>query len=82
LPLDGQRPAGAPPFGPPRVEAVGSSSGTRAGKTPTGLGSIRPTDALSLEEEERQRRELQRAFGVFPEAVARPQGHQAPRDNW
>ena len=56
LPLDSQRAAGLPPFGPPRVEAVGSSSGTQAGGTRSGLGSIRPTDALSLEEEKRQRR--------------------------
>ena len=81
-PLDGQRPDGAPPFGPPRVEAVGSSSGTLAGGTPAGLGSIRPTDALSLEEEECQRRELQRAFGVTPEDVARARWQRATRDHW
>jgi len=80
--LDGQRPAGAPPFGPPRVEAVGSSSGTRAGGTPAGLGPIRPTDALSLEKEERQRRELQRAVGVTPEDVAREQWQRTTRDHW
>jgi len=61
--LDGQCPVGAPPFSPPRMEAVGSSSGTRTGAQPTSLGPIRPTDALSPEEEERQRRELQRVSG-------------------
>jgi len=69
--LDGQCPAGAPPFGPPRVEAVGSSSGTRTGGQPAGLGPIRPTDALSPEEEKQQRREIQSVFGVTPEDVAR-----------
>ena len=39
-PLDGQRPEEAPPFGPPRVEMVRGSSGTRAGGTPDGLGTI------------------------------------------
>jgi len=58
LPLDEQRSDGAPPFGPPRVEAVGSFSGTMAGGTPTGLGSSLPVDALSLEYEKRQRWEV------------------------
>jgi len=51
-PLDGQRPAGAPPFDPPRVEGAGSSAGTWSGGTPAGLGPIRPTKELSLEEDE------------------------------
>jgi len=34
-PLDGQCPVVAPPFRPPRMEAVGSSSGTRPGGQPT-----------------------------------------------
>jgi len=70
-PLDGKCPVGAPPFGPPRMEAVGSSSGTRTGGQPTSLGPIRATDALSPEEEERQCWELHRVFGVTPEDVAR-----------
>jgi len=37
-PLDGQRLEGVPPFGPPRVDAVGSSSGTLDGGTPAGRG--------------------------------------------
>jgi len=36
-PLDGQCPVVAPPFRPPRMEAVGSSSGTRPGGQPTSL---------------------------------------------
>jgi len=43
-PLDEQCPVGAPPFGPPRLEAVGSSSGTRTGGQPASLGPIQPTD--------------------------------------
>jgi len=39
-------------------------------------------DALSLEEDERQRRELQRAFGVTPEEVARARWQRATRDHW
>jgi len=82
LPLDGQRPDRAPPFGPPRVAAVGSSSWAPAGGIPTGPGSSRSVDALSLEEGERQRRDLQRAFGVTPEEVARAQWQLATRDHW
>jgi len=81
-PLDGQRPDGAPPFGPPHVAAVGSSSGAPAGGIPTGPGSSRSVDALSLEEEKRQRRDLQRAFGVTPEEVARAQWQRSTRDHW
>jgi len=80
-PLDGQRPDGAPPFGPPRVAAVGSSSGTAAGGLPTGQGLSRSVDALSLEEEERQRRDLQREFGVTPEEVARAQWQRSTREH-
>jgi len=76
-----QRSYGAPPFGPPRVEAVGSSSGTMAGGTPAGLGSSLPVDALSLEEEKRQRRELQRMFEVTPEDVARAQWQRSTWDH-
>jgi len=79
-PLDGQRPDGAPPFGPHRVAAVGSSSGAPAGGMTTGPGSSRSVDALSLEEEERQRRDLQRAFGVTPEEVAWAQWKRSTRD--
>jgi len=39
-------------------------------------------DALSLEEEERQRRDLQRAFGATPEEVARAQWQRSTRDHW
>jgi len=39
-------------------------------------------DALSLEEETRQRRELQRAFGVTPEDVARAQWQRFIWDHW
>ena len=74
-PLEGQRPGGSPPFGPHRVERVGSSACTRAGGTPAGMGTIRPTEALSLEEDERQPRELQRAVGVTPEVGTRAQWH-------
>jgi len=81
-PLNGQRPDGAPPFGPPRVAARGSSSGSPAGGIPTGPGSSRSVDALSLEEEERQRRDLQRAFGVTSEVVARAQWQRSTRDHW
>jgi len=80
-PLNGQRPDGAPPFGPPRVAAVGSSSGSPGGGIPTGPGSSRSVDALSLEEEERQRRDFQRAFGVTPEVVARAQWQRSTRDH-
>jgi len=80
-PLDGQRPDEAPPFGPPRVAAMGSSSGTAAGGIPPGTGSSRSVDALSLEKKERQRRDLQRAFGVTPEEVARAQWQRSTRDN-
>jgi len=82
LPLNGQRPDGELPFGPPRVEAVGSSPGIAAGGTPAGLGSNRTPDALSLVEEEQERREFQRAFGVTPEDVARAQWRRATRDHW
>ena len=81
-PLDGQRPDGAPPSGPPRVGAVGSSSGAPARGIPTCPGSSRSVDALSLEEEERQRRDLQRAFGDTPEEVARAQWQRSTRDHW
>jgi len=81
-PLDGQRPDGAPPFGPPRVAAVGSSSRAPAGGLPTGPGSSRSVDALSLEEEEGQRRDLQRAFGDTPEEVALAQCQRSTRDHW
>jgi len=81
-PLDGQCPAEAPPFCPTHMKAVGSSSGTRAGGTHSGLGRIRPTDALSLKEKERQRQELQRAFGITPEDVARAQWQHTTRDHW
>ena len=81
-PLDGQRPDGAPPFGPPRVAAVGSSSGTPAGGIPTGPGLSRTVDALSLEEKERQRRDFQRAFGVTTEDVAWSQWQRSTRDHW
>jgi len=81
-PLDGQRPEGAQPFGPPRVAAVGSSSGAPAGGIPTGPGSSRSVDALSLEEEKRQRRDLQRAFGVTPDEVARAQWQRSTRNHW
>ena len=81
LPLDGQRLDGAPPFGTPRVDAVGSSLGTAAGGIPTGPGSSRSVDALSLEEEKRQRRDLQRAFGVTPDEVARAQWQRSTRDH-
>ena len=46
------------------------------------MGKIRLTEALSLEEDERQRRELQRAFGVSPEVGAPAQWHRATRDHW
>jgi len=39
-------------------------------------------DALWLEEEERQRRDLQRAFVVTPEEVARDQWQRSTRDRW
>jgi len=39
-------------------------------------------DALSLEEDERQRRKLQRAFGVTPEEVARARWKRTTRDHW
>jgi len=39
-------------------------------------------DALSLEEEERQRRDLQRAFGVTPEDAVRAQWQRSTRDHW
>jgi len=81
-PLDGQLPEAAPPFSPPRVAAVGSSSGTPAGGIPTGPGSSRSVDALSLEEEKRQRRDLQRAFGVTPDEVARAQWQRSTREHW
>jgi len=81
-PLHRQRPGGAPPFGQTRVEKVGSSAGARAGGKPSGMGKIRLTEALSLEEDERQRRELQRAFGVSPEVGAPAQWHRATRDHW
>jgi len=38
-------------------------------------------NALSLEEDERQRRELQRAFGVTPEEVARARWQRTTRDH-
>ena len=81
-PVDGQRSDGAPLFGPPRVEEGRSSSGTIVGGTPAGLGSSRPVDALSLEEEERQLRELQRAFGGTLEDVARAQWQRSTRVHW
>ena len=81
-PLDGQLPDGAPPFGPPRVAAVGCSSGAPAGGIPTGPGSSRSVDALTLEEEERQRRDLQRAFRVTPDEVARAQSQRSTPDHW
>jgi len=81
-PLYGQRSDKAPPFLPPRVEAVGSSSGTVAEGTPAGLGSSRLVDAWSLNERERQRRELQKAFRVTPEDLARAQGQRSTRDHW
>jgi len=81
-PLDGQRPDGAPPLCPPRVAAVGSSSGAPAGEISTGPGSSRSVDALSLEEEERQRRDLQTAFGVTLEEVARAQWQRSTSDHW
>jgi len=81
-PLDGQRPDVPPPFGPPRVAAVGTSSGAPSGGIPTGAGSSRSVDALSLEEEERKRRNLQRAFGVTPEDVARAQWQRCTPDHW
>jgi len=81
-PLNGQRPDRAPPLGPPRVAAVGSSSGAQAGGIPTGPGWSRLVDALSLEEEERQRRDLQRAFGVTPEDAVRAQWQRSTRDHW
>jgi len=80
--LDGQRPDGAPPCRPPRLAALGSSSGAPAVGIPTGPGSSRSLDALSLEDEERQRRDLQRAFGVTPEDVARAQWQRSTRDHW
>jgi len=70
-PLDGQRLEGAPPLGPSRVDAIGSSSETLVGGTPPGRGPSRPIDMLSPEEDEWQRRESQRAFGVTPKEVAR-----------
>jgi len=39
-------------------------------------------DALSLEEEERQLRDLQTAFGVTPDEVARAQWQRSTRDHW
>jgi len=39
-------------------------------------------DALSLEEEERQRRDFQRAFGATLEDVARAQWQRSTRDHW
>jgi len=81
-PLDGQRPDGAPTFGPPHVEEVGTSSGTMVGGISAGLGSSRQVDALSLEEEKRQRRDLQREFGATPEDVARAQWQSSTRDHW
>jgi len=39
-------------------------------------------DALSPEEDERQRRESQRAFGVTPEEVARARWQRTTRDHW
>jgi len=56
-PLDGQRPDGAPPFGPPRLAGVGGSSGAPASGIPIGPGWSRSVDALSLEGEERPRRD-------------------------
>ena len=49
-PLDGQCPAGAPPFGPPRVGAVGSLSGTMVSGMPAGRRSSRPMDAYTIPE--------------------------------
>jgi len=82
LPLDGQRPDVAPPFGPPRVDAVGSASGTAAGGIPTGPDSTRSVDALSREEEEQQSPDIQRAFGATPKDVARAQWQRSTRDQW
>jgi len=79
--MDGQCLGGAPPFGPFRVEGVGSLAGTWAGGTPAGLAMIRPTDSLPLEEDKRQRLELQRAFGVTLRAGTRTQWHRATRDH-
>jgi len=81
-PLDGQRLEWAPPFGAPRVDAVSSSFGTLVGGTPAGRGPRRPMNAVSLEEDERQRRELQRAFGVTPKEVARARWQRTTRDHW
>jgi len=80
-PLDGQCLVGAPSFGPPRMEAMGSSSDTRTRGQPTSLGPIRPTDALSPAEEERQRRQLQRVFGETPKDVARAQWRRNTQDH-
>jgi len=49
-PLDGQRLDGAPPFGPPRVGAVGSLSGTMVSGMPAGRRSSRPMDAYTIPE--------------------------------
>ena len=56
-PLYGERLDVAPPFDPPRVEAVGSASRTVVGERPAGRGSSRPLDALSLEWDKQHRRE-------------------------
>ena len=61
---------------------MASSAGTRAAVIPAGFGTIRSTHVLSLQEDERQRRKLQRGFGVTPAAVAPAQWQQAARDHW
>jgi len=81
-PLDGQRPDGAPAVGPPHVEPVGRSSGTAVGGISAGVASSPPVDALSLEKEERQLRDLQRAFGATPDDVARAQWQRSTGDHW
>jgi len=53
------------------------SSDPAAGGTLGGLGSRRQMGAQLLVEEERQRRELQRAFGVSADEVARAQWQRA-----
>jgi len=60
------------------VKELGSLWGSVAGGTPDCLGSRSPVDALSLEEEERLRRELQQAFGVTPQDVAQHRGRTSP----
>jgi len=61
---------------------MGSSSGTIVGGILDGLRSSLSVDALSLDEEERQRRNSQRAFGATREFVARAQWQLSTRDHW